>query len=344
MERIVFNEDLGVPEVQFTPVPFGADLFMQFGDEFAMPLLGNFDPPVAADSGDGDPTVLTIDGTAGDDVFQFNAGSDGTTWTVTLNGVEQTIPEGTESVVFNGMGGTDTAFLRGSDEADVFDSSSTGSTLSGTGFSVTTQEVEVTHAYGMGGVDVATMDDTTGNDSFKADLAGNYAKMYGGGLYTRAKFFENVTGSFSEGTDDYARVWDSDGDDVLDASPTGMTLSTSEFTVSVDGYDRLLAYSTYGGADTANLTDSSGDDTMRARSHKTEFWGTGLRDDAAWLGRRRCSLGERWQGSGKTSRYGPATMLCSPGTTGPACRQCPMENSIFSTRPNGLRCREGLPQ
>ena len=30
----------------FEPVPFGADLYAIFGDEFAIPVLGNFDPPV----------------------------------------------------------------------------------------------------------------------------------------------------------------------------------------------------------------------------------------------------------------------------------------------------------
>jgi hypothetical protein len=32
----------------FTPVPFGADRYAEFGDDFAMPIIGNFDPPVAA--------------------------------------------------------------------------------------------------------------------------------------------------------------------------------------------------------------------------------------------------------------------------------------------------------
>jgi hypothetical protein len=31
----------------FSPVPFGADLYAEFGDELAMPIVGNFDPPVA---------------------------------------------------------------------------------------------------------------------------------------------------------------------------------------------------------------------------------------------------------------------------------------------------------
>jgi hypothetical protein len=32
----------------FSPAPLGNDLISQFGDDFALPLLGNFDPPVAA--------------------------------------------------------------------------------------------------------------------------------------------------------------------------------------------------------------------------------------------------------------------------------------------------------
>ncbi len=34
----------------FTPVPFGKDLYASFGDEFAVPVIGNFDPPVTGGS------------------------------------------------------------------------------------------------------------------------------------------------------------------------------------------------------------------------------------------------------------------------------------------------------
>jgi hypothetical protein len=43
--------------VRFQPVPFGNDLTMQFGDEFALPLVGNFDPPVTSTPDDFNPAV-----------------------------------------------------------------------------------------------------------------------------------------------------------------------------------------------------------------------------------------------------------------------------------------------
>lgn len=34
------------PTIDFTPIPFGPDMYARFGDEFALPIVGNFDPPV----------------------------------------------------------------------------------------------------------------------------------------------------------------------------------------------------------------------------------------------------------------------------------------------------------
>ncbi|WP_425614911.1 dockerin type I domain-containing protein [Anatilimnocola sp. NA78] len=52
-QRIV-NDPLpvfpGQQLVKFTPVPFGNDLYMQFGDEFSLPIVGNFDPPATLTS------------------------------------------------------------------------------------------------------------------------------------------------------------------------------------------------------------------------------------------------------------------------------------------------------
>ena len=274
LDRIVLNADLGVPAVDFTPVPFGPDLYMQFGDEYAMRLLGNFDPPVTP-TGVVASGVFHLEGTEGDDEFFFDAGANGQTWTVTVNGTAQSIPEDTTLILFDGLGGQDIAFLRGSDGAELFASGPAGATLSGADFAATVQNVEITHGYGMGGNDHATLQDSSGNDKFKAKFMEDYAKMMGGGHFTRAKFFETVSGVFSEG-DDYARVWDTNADDVMTASPSELTLTGGGFTVHVQAFDRLLAYSTYLGDDTVDLYDSPGKDVLRARSHKTLFWGPGF--------------------------------------------------------------------
>jgi hypothetical protein len=45
----------------FTPAPFGFDLYAEFGQERALPLVGNFDPPVAASSAAPQATRGTAD-------------------------------------------------------------------------------------------------------------------------------------------------------------------------------------------------------------------------------------------------------------------------------------------
>ena len=45
----------------FKPEPFGKDLYALFGDEYAMPLVGNFDPPVSFGAGESDPTRNPLD-------------------------------------------------------------------------------------------------------------------------------------------------------------------------------------------------------------------------------------------------------------------------------------------
>lgn len=68
----------------FSPAPLGNDLIAQFGDDFALPLIGNFDPPIAADgqeqpggslSNELNPLDTTVDGqvTARDALVVINA-------------------------------------------------------------------------------------------------------------------------------------------------------------------------------------------------------------------------------------------------------------------------------
>ena len=45
LDRISADPIRGNPVIEYAPHPFGPDRFVQFGDDFALPLLGNFDPP-----------------------------------------------------------------------------------------------------------------------------------------------------------------------------------------------------------------------------------------------------------------------------------------------------------
>lgn len=48
LDRVVASRDPvrgSSAEILFRPIPFGDDIFAQFGDEFAIPVVGNFDPP-----------------------------------------------------------------------------------------------------------------------------------------------------------------------------------------------------------------------------------------------------------------------------------------------------------
>ena len=46
LDRIDVDPITGEDRVTYTPVPFGPDMFAQFGDDYALPVVGNFDPPV----------------------------------------------------------------------------------------------------------------------------------------------------------------------------------------------------------------------------------------------------------------------------------------------------------
>jgi hypothetical protein len=47
LERVRFDPIKRDYVIDYTPIPFGPDIYAGFGDEFALPVVGNFDPPVA---------------------------------------------------------------------------------------------------------------------------------------------------------------------------------------------------------------------------------------------------------------------------------------------------------
>jgi hypothetical protein len=68
LQRIVPDPSTGRDTIHFTPIPFGNDIYARFADEFAVPVVGNFDPPLSSDASSGsytnprDPADVNDDG------------------------------------------------------------------------------------------------------------------------------------------------------------------------------------------------------------------------------------------------------------------------------------------
>ena len=227
---------------------------------------------VTFDGGEGDDTAV-LTGSTGDEIAQFfpDRGTFGDSeYLVTVNDVVE--------ITAHGGGGTDAAFLYDSAGDDEFVARKGYGKLSGEGFALETFDFTTNYGYATtrdGGHDVATMEDSPGNDKFKFDWpkAGQFfGKMYGGGeYYNRAKNFEQIDAIMTEGKD-RVRLFDSEGDETFEGQQEESRLTGAGFDVTVSGYDTLAVYASEG-LDIANLADSEDEDTTRARPHKITFWG-----------------------------------------------------------------------
>jgi caspase domain-containing protein/CARDB protein/parallel beta helix pectate lyase-like protein len=220
----------------------------------------------------GDDTA-TLTGAPSDEIARFHPDHG----TFGENGFLVTVNDVT-AITAHGGGGTDSAFLYDSPGDDEFVAREDYGKLSGDAFVLETFDFMFNYGYATtqdGGADVAYMEDTARKDKFKFDWPNGgqfFGKMYGGGLYyNRAKNFEQIIVTMSDGTD-RVRLFDSEGDDTFHGQKGESRLVGSGFDVTVTGYDHLIAYASTG-LDVAHLEDSEDDDTARARPHKTTLWG-----------------------------------------------------------------------
>ena len=169
--------------------------------------------------------------------------------------------------------GIDTASLFDSDGPDKFISHPDANRLrdddlsdSVVDFNFRVKDFQYNHAYAKnGGVDLAEFHDTDGlADQFKGYPT--YSKMFKGLYQRRAKFFENVVAYATPGDGDYARLFDSDQNDSLIASPTESRLfsSSAGYDIRALAFDSVLARAKYG-FDTAEFIGGSGDDLLQAK-------------------------------------------------------------------------------
>jgi len=282
----------------FTPIPFGDDIFAQFGDEFAVPIVGNFDPPLPGgaaqpdedqagnDQGgndqDGadpldpvtegaDPLVAELTGTPGNDLVEITVGSTPGAWKIVVNGVPQKLGSEVTSVNFDGLGGDDTVTLTGTAGADALELWPGRGTLTGKGYALSLAGVESVSADGLGGDDQAVLHGSDAADEFVSWAGG--ALMTTGTGQQELSGFETIHGYGGAGSD-LAKMYASHGDDVYDAFPDKATFSGPGFHNTAAGFEVVYGYA-WGGEDTAHLRGSAADETFRASPVEAALWTTG---------------------------------------------------------------------
>ncbi|NLS94461.1 MAG: matrixin family metalloprotease [Planctomycetaceae bacterium] len=222
-----------------------------------------------------DDTTLTVFGTDSDDQFEASAADK----SVAVNGVQYDFAD-TEIVAiqFSGGDGHDKVILQDSPGDDSLEAWATTAVLSTaadgeSGLTIEVDQFEELYVYARyGGTDTASLYDSAGNDKFKADPEEQYAKMYGGAMYNRVKFFEVAKAYSSEGND-LARLFGTTGDDTFEGQKDVSRLSGSSYDVQAYGFGQVIAYASRG-TDVATLVDSEMKDELQARQHKAQLFDT----------------------------------------------------------------------
>ena len=168
-----------------------------------------------------------------------------------------------DHVTVVGNGGDDFARIYGDEGAEHFVGGPNFGEMNGEGFHYRVEGYLSVHGYSRGSTgDTAVLSDSPGDDTLVTSPV--FAKIYGDGFLTRAKFFPDVEIMASEGFD-AARLYDSEGNDEAVIAPAESTISGPDYTRQVRGFDRVVAYSQEGGLDVASLYDTPGNDSFVAQ-------------------------------------------------------------------------------
>jgi len=194
----------------FSLLPPAKDVFARFGNEFSVPVVGNFDPPVSQPNGSVNvppgPVTVNFAGTDGSDRFSFSPGATSDSWVLTLNGTAQTIVGSSIEVTFDGGGGGDQVTLVGGDGDDTASLGPLQGTLLGLGYKVSVQNAASISLDARGGVNTVSLFGSSGTDALSISAA--EASMSGPGFANRVKSFTTLDAD-GGGGHDLARVQNS---------------------------------------------------------------------------------------------------------------------------------------
>ncbi len=238
---------------------------------------------------DVDDGVVVVNGTDGDDIFEF--GADGDAYAI-VNGVRYELGV-VHSVSFDGGDGYDTAHLTSvdpntDDNAEIWPDH--GTFFSG-GVTVTLTSVESINLDGRGGDDTVLIHDSPGDDELYARPTSSiqpvgsitvndfdsenpdFVSTYSHSMWD----FEYLTTRSTNGLD-VASFYDSDGDDTFIGKQFETVLSGEGFHFRAEDYAYTHGYAKAGGIDSAALYDTPGNDRFKGSSiYARMFKGTSQR-------------------------------------------------------------------
>ena len=202
-------------------------------------------------------TTVVVNGTAGDDVFAFTAGSN---HLVTVNGVTHSFAANSiTGVNFDGGAGNDTINMIGTTGYDTAYLYVGSATLNGTGYTVNATSVEdVTVNSGGGSNERAYLFDSAGDDTLT--IRPNSATLSGAGYSSTAVGFGRSTAYSAAGGNDEAYFYDSNGIDKFianSAANVSFMYGTGYYNVA-DGFSTTYAFSNGNRFDRAYFLDTTG--------------------------------------------------------------------------------------
>lgn len=218
------------------------------------------------------PTTLVLTGTTGNDTLEFVAGATPDAWVVKINGVITPIAANVVAITFDGLAGTDTVRLTGTEGADSVVVKPGAIGFTGSGFSLNASNVETFWVDAGNGSDVLTLTDSSSNDTL--NVKPGTVTMTGGYSLT-ALGFETVTATAPNGGTDTANLYDTAGDDLLELTPTLGRLTGGGYSFSVASFETVIGNGSTGN-DKALFTGSTGTDTFEASPTWARLLGTGF--------------------------------------------------------------------
>jgi hypothetical protein len=195
------------------------------------------------------------------------------------------------SVDVSGDAGIDTAYMYDGANDDILIAGEAQATLDYSsnilpGVNITATGFDRVDAYGQnGGTDQATLNGSSGDDTFTGLTTYAYLTGNGGAYVNYVKGFDNVTADVSGTTgSDTAKLFDGAGDDDLQAGETQVVLDfdatgASDPNLTAVGFPDVSVYALNGGDDTALMTGSAGNDRFTGR----ETYGRMKGDDGAFI-------------------------------------------------------------